>query len=163
MSYERPVSICDSTASDLSGEIIAALSSASMVFKEDNEYSGELINAAKKLYDVASKEEPGHKQVKYTEVDACGEEARKFYNSSGFQDELVWGGTWLFFATGNTSYLAYSTERFKAAEVEEKTSEKGIFYWNNKLTANMVNFVVTFAELSKEFEFVLKVGAEITF
>ncbi|KAH9757455.1 Endoglucanase 10 [Citrus sinensis] len=138
MSYVRPVSVCDSTASDLAGEIIAALSAASIVFKDEIMYSGELIKAAGKLYEVTSREDPGRKQGTYTKVDACGGEARDYYNSTSFIDELVWGGTWLFFATGNNSYLAYATERFKAAEDEETESEKGIFYWNNKLTATAV-------------------------
>ncbi|ESR47658.1 hypothetical protein CICLE_v10003122mg [Citrus x clementina] len=138
MSYVRPVSVCDSTASDLAGEIIAALSAASIVFKDKIMYSGELIKAAGKLYEVTSREDPGRKQGTYTKVDACGGEARDYYNSTSFIDELVWGGTWLFFATGNNSYLAYATERFKAAEDEETESEKGIFYWNNKLTATAV-------------------------
>ena len=43
MSYKRSVSVCDETASDLAGEIVAALSAASIVFKEENEYSLGLI------------------------------------------------------------------------------------------------------------------------
>lgn len=146
MSYVRPVSVCDSTASDLAGEIIAALSAASIVFKDEIMYSGELIKAAGKLYEVTSREDPGRKQGIYTKVDTCGGEARDYYNSTSFIDELVWGGTWLFFATGNNSYLAYATERFKAAEDEETESEKGIFYWNNKLTATAVIFVKDFRD-----------------
>lgn len=72
----------------------------------------------------------------------CGEQATQFYNSTSYQDELVWGGTWLFFATGNTSYLGYATEIFFLAEKEELFSEKGIFYWNNKLTANVVILIL---------------------
>ncbi|XP_031259665.1 endoglucanase 25-like [Pistacia vera] len=139
MSYKRPVSMCDSTASDLAGEIIAALSAASMVFREQKEYSGQLIKAAETLYSAATVEEDGgHKQGTYTEVEDCGGEAREFYNSTSYIDELVWGGTWLSFATGNISYLEYATRRFKEAADEEKISEKGRFYWNNKLTANAV-------------------------
>ncbi|KAJ0086945.1 hypothetical protein Patl1_08122 [Pistacia atlantica] len=139
MSYKRPVSMCDSTASDLAGEIIAALSAASMVFREQKEYSGQLIKAAETLYSAATVEEDGgHKQGTYTEVEDCGGEAREFYNSTSYIDELVWGGTWLSFATGNISYLEYATRKFKEAADEEKISEKGIFYWNNKLTANAV-------------------------
>ena len=33
------VSICDASASDLAGEIVAALSASSMVFEEDKDYS----------------------------------------------------------------------------------------------------------------------------
>ncbi|KAK3028859.1 LOW QUALITY PROTEIN: hypothetical protein RJ639_038544 [Escallonia herrerae] len=134
MSYERLVSKCDSTASDLAGEIIAALSAASMVFKN---YSGNLIDRAENLFDHVMKEGP-NLQGTYTANIACGGQARQFYNSSGYKDELVWGGTWLFFATGNTTYLKYATEKFALAEEEELVFEKGIFYWNNKLTASAV-------------------------
>lgn len=139
MSYKRPISKCNSTASDLAGEIIAALSAASMVFREELDYSGQLIKAAEKLYGVATiEEDTSHKQGTYTSVEACGGDAREFYNSTGYKDELVWGGTWLSFATGNISYLEYATRKFKEAADEEKISEKGIFYWNNKLIANQV-------------------------
>ncbi|KAJ6412549.1 hypothetical protein OIU84_005577 [Salix udensis] len=138
MNYLRPVSACNETASDLAGEIVAALSAASIVFKEDTGYSVKLIQSAEKLFEVATKNDTGHHQGTYTAVEDCGGEARTYYNSSGYQDELIWGGTWLFFATGNTSYLGYATGNFNAAEGEETASEEGVFYWNNKLTANAV-------------------------
>ncbi|KAJ9166773.1 hypothetical protein P3X46_021476 [Hevea brasiliensis] len=138
MSYKRPFSACDGTASDLAGEIMAALSAASMVFQEDTAYSRRLIQSAKILFDVATKNDSDHVQGTYTAVDTCGGEARMFYNSSGYKDELIWGGTWLFFATGDVSYLRYATNHFGAAEEEETISEKGVFYWNNKLTATAV-------------------------
>uniref|UniRef100_A0A6N2LST2 Endoglucanase n=1 Tax=Salix viminalis TaxID=40686 RepID=A0A6N2LST2_SALVM len=109
MNYLRPVSACNETASDLAGEIVAALSAASIVFKEDTGYSVKLIQSAEKLFEVATKNDTGHHQGTYTAVEDCGGEARTYYNSSGYQDELIWGGTWLFFATGNTSYLGYAT------------------------------------------------------
>ncbi|CAK9134738.1 unnamed protein product [Ilex paraguariensis] len=147
MNYPRPVSVCDSTASDLAGEIMAALSAASMVLKEDKDYLGKLIKAAEKLYELATKEGPDHKQGMYTMNDDCGGQARQFYNSSGYKDELVWGGTWLFFATGNFTYLEFATNNFTSAEKEELSVEKGIFYWNNKLTASAVilnNYLLEF-------------------
>lgn len=141
MDYKRTVSFCDNTASDLAGEIVAALSAASLVFKEDNVYSGELVTAAEKLFESAITKLYPARQGTYTKVDACGGEARNFYNSSGHQDELVWGGTWLFFATGDNSYLGYATEEFDHAVGNETSADKGVFYWNNKLTANAVIFV----------------------
>ena len=137
MSYSRPVSICNSTASDLAGEIVAALSAASLVFGEDKTYSGELIKGAEKLFELATAVDPSA-QGTYTMSDACGGQARQFYNSSGFEDELVWAGTWLFFATGNTTYLGSVTQKWTSAQTEEIPSEKWIFDWNNKITANAV-------------------------
>ncbi|XP_025014373.2 endoglucanase 25 [Ricinus communis] len=138
MSYARTVSACDGTASDLAGEIMASFSAASVVFREDNAYSGRLIRAAEFLFEVATKNDTGHIQGTNTNIETCGGQARLFYDSSGYKDELVWGGTWLFFATGNNSYLQYATDHFSAAEEEEAISEKGIFSWNNKLTANVI-------------------------
>jgi endoglucanase len=138
MNYSRPVSSCGTTASDLAGEIVAALSAASIVFEEDRVYSKDLVDAAEKLFELAATNEDPKNQGTYTMVGACGGEARAFYNSSGYQDELVWAGTWLFFPTGNTSYLDYVREGYNTAEVEETPLDKGIFYWNNKLTANAV-------------------------
>ncbi|KAJ9560363.1 hypothetical protein OSB04_005523 [Centaurea solstitialis] len=135
MKPERPVFSCDETASDLAGEIIAALSAASLVFKEDEKYSTNLTKTAMELFDAVTKEEPGFVQGTYTMEDECGAQAREFYNSTGYKDELVWGGTWLFFATGNTSYLRYATEHVGMAEEEESSADKSVFYWNNKLPA----------------------------
>ncbi|KAI3685519.1 hypothetical protein L6452_34767 [Arctium lappa] len=138
MKQERPVFSCDETASDLAGEIIAALSAASLVFKDDEKYSTNLTKMARELFDIVTKEEPGFVQGTYTMKDGCGAQARQFYNSTGYKDELVWGGTWLFFATRNTTYLRYSTEYVVMAEEEELSVDKGIFYWNNKLPAIVV-------------------------
>ncbi|XP_055960346.1 endoglucanase 21-like [Mercurialis annua] len=138
MSYTRPVSSCNSTASDLAGEIVAALSAASIVFEEDNAYSKQLVETAEILFKASTKNDMDHGQGTYTSSETCGGQARMFYSSSGFKDELLWGGTWLFFATGNNSYLQYAMDHFRAAEEEETMSEKGIFSWNNKLTANLI-------------------------
>ncbi|XVF39121.1 hypothetical protein PTKIN_Ptkin01aG0010100 [Pterospermum kingtungense] len=164
MRYKRPVSVCDATASDLAGEIVAALSAASMVFKEEKEYSVRLTKAAEKLYEVAEKEDQIHRAETYTTIDACGGAARKFYNSSGYKDELVWGGTWLYFATGNHTYLDYATANFAAAAKNETMADKGIFYWNNKLTANAVLFtrLLFFRDLGSLYEETLGLSSNMT-
>ncbi|XP_051139484.1 endoglucanase 25-like [Andrographis paniculata] len=134
MKYPRPVSVCDETAADLAGEIVAAMSAASLVFAGDKTYARRLIDAAEAFFGLVIS--PDKKLGKYTENEACGGRARAYYNSTGYIDELVWGATWLFFATGKTDYLKYATDNFVFAEEEELPSEEGIFYWNNKLTAN---------------------------
>lgn len=137
MTYQRPASTCDITASDLAGEIVAALSAVSLVFKDDQAYSKDLVDAAEKLFELATNVD-STKQGTYTTVDACGGEARNFCYSSGYLDELIWGGTWLFFATGKTSYLEDATKRYDDAENDKIPFDRGIFYWNNKFTANSV-------------------------
>ncbi|XP_057504189.1 endoglucanase 10-like [Actinidia eriantha] len=137
MTYPRPVSVCDATATDLAAEVVAALSAASLVFKQDKDYSAKLVKSAEELFDLTMKVDT-KQQTTYTSIPDCGGQARLFYNSSGCKDELVWGGTWLFFATGNETYLRYATGGFAVAEEEEIVSEKGVFDWNNKLTASAV-------------------------
>ncbi|KAI3846066.1 hypothetical protein MKX03_029098 [Papaver bracteatum] len=142
MNYQRPISICKTNSSDLAGEIIAALSATSLVFKSENRsYSIQLIKAEEKLFELVRATPMvwinPNKQGMYTTDDACGKEARQFYNSSGYLDEVVWGGTWLFFATGNVSYLKYATDKFELAMNAEEV-DAGVFYWNNNLPASAV-------------------------
>ncbi|WMV26653.1 hypothetical protein MTR67_020038, partial [Solanum verrucosum] len=81
MNYPRLVSVCDiSTASDLAGEMVAALPAASLVLKEDKDISAELFILANRTA----------KKGKYTMNDECGGHARQFYNSTSYKDELVW-------------------------------------------------------------------------
>ncbi|KAH1255741.1 Endoglucanase 25 [Glycine max] len=125
MKYERPVSICDGSASDLAGEIVAALSASSMVFKEDKDYSRRLVQAAESLFEAITSEDPS-KQGTYT-VAECGKQARMLYNSTSYKDELAWGATWLFLATENADYLATATEIFLSAKGNESSVAKGLF------------------------------------
>ncbi|XP_008786534.2 endoglucanase 10-like [Phoenix dactylifera] len=135
MNYGRPVSICGSSASDLAGEMIAAMAAASLVFEEDEAYSRSLILASESLFELATKNK---NKATYTANRECGGEARSFYNSTSYMDELVWGGTWLFFATGKFTYLKFATDNFESAVLEELPSDRGLFYWNNKIAATAV-------------------------
>lgn len=84
--------------SDLVGEVVASLSASSMVFKaEDPTYSATLLTDAK-LYTFAKTY-----QGKYSDSIP---DAAKFYRSwSGYKDELAWAAAWLYYATGDSSYL----------------------------------------------------------
>lgn len=141
MSYPRPFSICDMTASDLAGEIVAGMSAAALVFKEQKDYSSKIVQAAEELFNLAIHLGSSQKPGTYTSIDDCGGQAKEFYNSTSYRDELVWGATWLFFATGNSSYLDYAIDNYASAEEEEILSEKEVFSWNNKLAANAVSTI----------------------
>ncbi|MEQ9232689.1 glycoside hydrolase family 9 protein [Coleofasciculus sp. E2-BRE-01] len=106
MTMERPAYKIDrqNPGSDLAGEAAASLAAASIVFRGvDEAYADTLLQNAQQLYDFAD-------QYRGTYTDAIPD-AGQFYNSfSGFQDELVWGATWLHKATEaagstDTTYL----------------------------------------------------------
>ncbi len=101
MTMDRPAFKIDAAnpGSDLAGESAAALASASLLFRQsDSAYADRLLENAKQLYAFADEH-----RGKYS--DAI-DNAKDFYNSwSGYQDELAWGATWLYKATGDQAYL----------------------------------------------------------
>ncbi|KAJ6347220.1 hypothetical protein OIU76_003837 [Salix suchowensis] len=88
--------------SDVAAETAAALAAASIVFKEsDPSYSTELLQTAMKVFDFADRHRGSYS-------DSLNSVVCPFYCSySGFQDELLWGASWLHKASLNGSYLAY--------------------------------------------------------
>jgi hypothetical protein len=101
LTAERPAYKIDREhpGSDLAAETAAALTSASIIFSsQDSAYSETLLNNARLLYDFAEQY-----QGKYSDSIT---DAQQYYNSfSGYQDELAWGATWLYKATGEQTYL----------------------------------------------------------
>lgn len=87
--------------SDLAGETAAAMAAASIVFRHtDPAYSSELLHHAYQLFDFADKY-----RGKY---DRSITVAQKYYQSvSGYNDELLWGASWLYQASGSQYYLNY--------------------------------------------------------
>ncbi|XP_074306112.1 endoglucanase 13-like [Silene latifolia] len=86
-----------SPGSDLAAETAAAFAAASIAFKNvDPKYSSLLLTHAKQLFDFATSH-----QGKYSDSIPA---AAKYYSSSGFQDELMWGAAWLYRATNEDSY-----------------------------------------------------------
>ncbi|KAJ0963026.1 hypothetical protein J5N97_028148 [Dioscorea zingiberensis] len=87
--------------SDLAGETVAAMASASIVFRHsDPAYSSLLISHAKQLFEFADKY-----RGKY---DSSIRVAQKYYQSfSGYADELLWAAAWLYQATNDNYYLDY--------------------------------------------------------
>lgn len=105
MTENRPVTQVNETSpgSDIAAETAAALASASMVFRSvDSTYSNLLLRHARQLFRFADKF-----RGSYSESIPS---VRKFYNSTGYLDELLWAASWLYHATGEQSYLSYVTE-----------------------------------------------------
>ncbi|KAB2621850.1 endoglucanase 9-like [Pyrus ussuriensis x Pyrus communis] len=77
--YIRPVTACHA-CSDVAAEMAASLSAAS----------------------IFSRNERGRYSFP-------GTDAELFYNSTSYWDEFIWGAAWLYYATGNNSYLQLGT------------------------------------------------------
>eukprot|EP00252_Welwitschia_mirabilis_P003828 TRINITY_DN1389_c0_g1_i1.p1 TRINITY_DN1389_c0_g1~~TRINITY_DN1389_c0_g1_i1.p1 ORF type:complete len:620 (+),score=78.50 TRINITY_DN1389_c0_g1_i1:242-2101(+) len=129
--YPRPVYTCHS-CSDLAAEMAAALASASIVFKENKPYSQKLVRGAKTLFKFSRS-----RRGRYS---ASASDASKFYNSTGYYDEFIWGGAWLYYATGNSSYLQLATTKGIArhAGAFRGGDFYGVMSWDNKLPGAQV-------------------------
>nr|AMH40359.1 glycoside hydrolase family 9 [Aretaon asperrimus] len=102
MTEPRPAYMINVTnpGSDLAGETAAALAASYLVFKDVNStYADILLTHAKQLYSFGYKY-----RGKYTDA---FDDVRCCYNSSGYEDELVWGAAWLYRATNDSTYLQY--------------------------------------------------------
>lgn len=124
MAYSRPVHRAYEAA-DLAGEVAAALASASIVFIDDKNYSQKLMKGATALFEFARDHSKGQSDSKMNEVTA------QMYKSSGFYDEFLWDASWMFYASGNCSYLTIATNPDKHAFLS--TPESRALSWDNKL------------------------------
>ncbi|XP_042414357.1 endoglucanase 9-like isoform X1 [Zingiber officinale] len=131
--YRRPVAICWDRCSDLAAEAAAALAAASIVFKDDKAYSHKLVHGASTLWKFASRYTK-HKSVYTGQWDAAS------YNSTSNFDELIWGGAWMYLATGNASCLSVSTNPKLAQQAGafHGGPQYGVLNWDNKLPGAQV-------------------------
>lgn len=134
MTMKRPSYFVDSAhpGSDLTAETSAALSAASIVFKNvDPTYSARLLNDAIALYAFAETY-----KAKYS---ASIPDVKNFYESiSGYQDELVWGAIWLYKATGDNLYLQKAINAYQQLPNQAGKAVKayaGADNWDNKAFA----------------------------
>ncbi|MGD1897346.1 MAG: glycoside hydrolase family 9 protein [Phormidesmis sp.] len=101
MDVERPAFKIDAQnpGTDLAAEAAASLAAAAMLFQESRPgYSNKLLKNAKQLYRFADEY-----RGRYSD---SIQDADKFYKSwDGYEDELAWGATWLYKATGDQQYL----------------------------------------------------------
>ncbi|KZV43705.1 endo-1,4-beta-glucanase [Dorcoceras hygrometricum] len=128
--YDRPV-IESHSCSDLAAEMAAALASASIVFRDNKAYSEKLVHGAKTLFKFSRL-----RRGRYS----LGNEAEIFYNSSGYWDEFIWGAAWLYYATGNSSYLRLATTPgiAKHAGAFAGRPFDGLLSWDDKLAGAQV-------------------------
>lgn len=131
MTEQRPLSQVNSSfpGTEVAAETAAALASASLVFKEINPtYSDILLRHAQELFTFADTYR-GSYSVSIPHV-------QKYYNSSGYGDELLWAGSWLYHATKDPSYLSYVTEQNEKA-IGGLVSPSW-FSWDDKHAATQV-------------------------
>ncbi|XP_050205173.1 endoglucanase 7 [Mercurialis annua] len=133
MDYRRP-SIPITAGPDLAGEMAAALAAASIVFRDNTAYSKKLVKGAETVFAFArdkGKRRPYSRGQPYIET---------FYNSTGYYDEYMWGAAWLYYATGNNSYISLATDPGipKNSGAFRMSLDSRVPSWDNKLPAAML-------------------------
>ncbi|WOL13067.1 endoglucanase 1-like [Canna indica] len=110
--------------SDVAAETAAALAAASIVFKDsDPGYSSKLLHTASQVFDFANRYRGSYS-------DSLSSEVCPYYCSySGYNDELLWGASWLHQASQDVSYMSYieSNGHTLGAENDDYT-----FSWDDK-------------------------------
>ncbi|KAL6182785.1 hypothetical protein ACLB2K_044198 [Fragaria x ananassa] len=128
--------------SDVAAETAAALAAASIVFKDsDPSYSGKLLHTAMKVFDFADKYRGSYS-------DSLGSVVCPFYCSySGYQDELLWGASWIHRASENSSYLSYIKSNGHTLGADDDDYS---FSWDDKRAGTKVLLSKSFLETNTE-------------
>ncbi|XP_060066785.1 endoglucanase E-4-like [Ylistrum balloti] len=85
--------------SDVAGEYAAAMAAGYIAFKDkDPNFAADLLRHAKEIYTFGL-------EYNSTYTKSLPQSAAQFYGSSDYDDELCWGGAWLYLATGEEKYL----------------------------------------------------------
>ncbi|KAI8549515.1 hypothetical protein RHMOL_Rhmol06G0030700 [Rhododendron molle] len=131
MTEKRPLIQVNTSSpgTEVAAETAAAMASASLVFKSsDSTYSSTLLKHAKQLFTFADKH-----RASYSESIP---EVQTYYNSTGYEDELLWAASWLYHATGDKSYFEYVTG--ENGNDFAKFGSPTWFSWDNKLAGTQV-------------------------
>ncbi|KAJ4962530.1 hypothetical protein NE237_022469 [Protea cynaroides] len=131
MYEERPLTQVNTSfpGTEVAAETAAAMAATSLVFKTTNStYSGLLLKHAEQLFTFADTYR-GSYSISIPEVQA-------YYDSSGYDDELLWAASWLYQATGDNSYLEYVT--VQNGEAFADWGNPTWFSWDNKLPGTQV-------------------------
>ncbi|WOG88150.1 hypothetical protein DCAR_0207384 [Daucus carota subsp. sativus] len=128
--------------SDVAAETAAALAASSIVFKQsDPSYSEKLLQTAIKVFQFADKYRGSYSGSLSSVV--C-----PFYCSySGFQDELLWGASWIYQATQNPTYLSYIQYN---GHVEGADDDDYSFSWDDKRPGTKILLSKNFLETGIE-------------
>ncbi|KAK3030673.1 hypothetical protein RJ639_035877 [Escallonia herrerae] len=128
--------------SDVAAETAAALAAASIVFQHsDPSYAAKLLQTAMKVFDFADRYRGSYS-------DSLGSVVCPFYCSySGYQDELLWGASWIHRASQNASYLAYIQSNGHTMGADDDDYS---FSWDDKRAGTKVLLAKGFIEKSIE-------------
>ncbi|GMI66014.1 cellulase 2 [Hibiscus trionum] len=126
--------------SDVAAETAAALAAASIVFKEsDPSYSARLLQTAKNVFNFADRYRGSYS-------DSLNSVVCPFYCSySGYQDELLWGASWMHRATQDNSYLTYIQSN---GHTMGSDNDDFSFSWDDKRAGTKVLLSKDFLEKS---------------
>ncbi|GKV17867.1 hypothetical protein SLEP1_g28322 [Rubroshorea leprosula] len=131
MTEKRPLTQVNTSypGTEVAAETAAAMAAASLVFKKtDSTYSSTLLKHAQQLFSFADKY-----KASYSESIP---DVATYYNSTGYEDELLWGAGWLYHATGDKSFLQYVT--VENGNDFANWGSPTWFSWDNKLAGTQV-------------------------
>lgn len=128
--------------SDVAAETAAALAAASIVFKDsDPSYSSTLLHTAQKVFAFADKYRGSYSESLSSVV--C-----PFYCSySGYNDELLWGASWLHRASQDSSYLSYIQSNGQTMGANDDDYS---FSWDDKRPGTKIVLSKDFLEKSTQ-------------
>uniref|UniRef100_R7W4F9 Endoglucanase n=1 Tax=Aegilops tauschii TaxID=37682 RepID=R7W4F9_AEGTA len=126
MTYARPEA---NAGPARAGELAAALPAPSIVFRDHAAYSRRLVRGAATVYKFAR---DGGKRSPYSRGN---EYIEYYYNSTGYWDEYMWSAAWMYYATGNNSYISFATDPRlpKNAKAFFGILDFSVLSWDNKL------------------------------
>ena len=130
MSERRPLMQVNTSVpgTEVAAETAAAMASASLVFKKiDPAYSDSLLKHAQQLFTFADTYRSSYSN--------SVPQVQKFYNSTGYGDELLWAASWLYHATLDESYLRYVTVLIGQGFANWEITW---FSWDDKLAGTQV-------------------------
>ncbi|WJX32810.1 Esterase/lipase/thioesterase [Trifolium repens] len=128
--------------SDVASETAAALAASSLVFKDsDPTYSSQLLQAAINVFNFADRYRGSYS-------DSLNSVVCPFYCSySGYHDELLWGASWIYKASGINSYMEFiqSNGHILGADDDGYT-----FSWDDKRPGTKILLSKEFLEKNSE-------------
>lgn len=133
MTMNRPAYKIDSSrpGTELALEAASALAAASIIFKSrDASYSATLLAHARQLYKLGY----NYRGFYHDSIP----DAANYYKSWGYNDELVWGSSWLYRATGEQQFLTAAKNDYVTFGMKSMAPGQS-FDWDQKSPGVLLN------------------------